>query len=78
MSFDIQETVNRARHDLAQRLHVSEAEVTQTSVDQTDFPDASLGAPIEDEMSAQLITPGWCIRLAARGGTYEYRANQTQ
>ena len=43
-----------------------------------DFPDAALGAPVEDEMSAQLLTPGSRIRLIAKGRTYEYRANQRQ
>jgi len=38
----------------------------------------SLGAPAKDEMSGQMITPGWRIRLQARNQTFEYRANKNQ
>ena len=74
----IAEALVRARTDLAQRLGVDEQDITQGSVDPADFPDAALGAPIEDEMSAQVITPGWRIYLKADGKTYEYRANGRQ
>jgi len=72
------ETLVRARSDLARRLKVSEHEIKEGSVEQADFPDAALGAPVEDEMSAQVITPGSRIRLIANGQTYEYRANARQ
>lgn len=78
MDSNRQQTIDRARRDLAQRLGVSPTEITESSVEQTDFPDAALGAPVEDEMSAQVITPGWRIRLRADDKTYEYRANVRQ
>jgi hypothetical protein len=78
MAIDEQETVDRARRDLAQRLGVSEAEVVTLSVKPADFPDAALGAPVEDEMSAQVISPGLRIKLKAINGTFEYRANERQ
>jgi hypothetical protein len=78
MSFDQRETNDRARRDLARRLDVDENEVAEQSVEAAEFPDAALGAPVEDEMSAQVITSGWRILLTARGQTYEYRANQNQ
>ena len=68
----------KARGDLAQRLGLDENDVTEAVVEQADFPDASLGAPVGDEMSAQVITPGWRIRYKAGGETYEYRATQRQ
>ena len=71
-------TVVKARADLAQRLGVSENEIAEGHIEQTDFPDASLGAPVADEMSAQMITPGWRIRLNAGDNTYEYRATARQ
>jgi hypothetical protein len=74
----IAEALVRARADLAQRLELSENDIIDGSVEQTEFPDAALGAPIEDEMSAQVITPGWRIHLEANGKTYEYRANARQ
>jgi len=70
--------VIKARSDLARRLGVDENEIAQGHIEQTDFHDASLGAPVEDEMSAQVITPGWRIKLTAAGGTYEYRATARQ
>ena len=74
----ITEALLRARQDLGRRLGVGEEEILEGSVDPADFPDAALGAPIEDEMSAQVITPGWRIRLKANGRTYEYRASARQ
>jgi hypothetical protein len=68
----------KARSDLARRLGVDENAITEGHIERTDFPDASLGAPVEDEMSAQMITPGWRIRLKAGGETYEYRATARQ
>jgi hypothetical protein len=78
MEFNQQQAIDRARHDLAQRLGVGENEITLESVEPADFPDAALGAPIEDEMSAQVITSGWRINLQANGKSYEYRASARQ
>ena len=74
----IAEALVRARADLAQRLGLSENEIIEGAVEQAEFPDAALGAPTEDEMSAQVITPGWRIYLKANGRTYQYRANARQ
>lgn len=70
----IVEALVRARADLAKRLGVEEVEILEGAVEETEFPDAALGAPLSDEMSAQVITPGWRIRLEAQSRTYEYRA----
>ena len=78
MSSSQQDIVDRARRDLAQRLGTTETGIDLELAEQTDFPDAALGAPIEDEMGAQVITPGWRITLQANGKTYEYRANARQ
>jgi len=78
MSTIAPEIISKARRDLAQRLRLNENEITEVGVEQTEFPDASLGAPVEDEMSAQVITPGWRIRFQAGGETYEYRATERQ
>ena len=74
----IAEAVTRARKDLAERLKLNEGDIAEGSVAQTEFPDAALGAPVEDEMSAQVLTPGCRIQLVAKGHTYEYRATQKQ
>lgn len=72
------DAVKRARKDLAGRLGVAEDEIEEGGIEETDFPDLALGAPIEDEMSGQMITRGWRIRLRAKGDEHEYRANQDQ
>ena len=72
------DALKRARVDLAQRLGVSENEIEEGSIEETDFPDLALGAPVEDEMSGQMMTKGWRIRLRAKGDEHEYRANKDQ
>ena len=79
MSASKEEIVRRARADLAKRLGVSEDEIKEETVEEADFPDMALGAPLKDEMSGQMITSGWRIRLkAGQGGDYEYRADKNQ
>jgi len=72
------EAIVRARSDLARRLGVPESDITEGSAEQAEFPDAALGAPAKGEMSAQVMTDGWRIRLMANGKSYEYRANARQ
>lgn len=78
MSFSRESAVQRAKQDLANRLRVSESEIKTASVSEEDFPDASLGAPVNDEMSAQMISSGWKIKFEADGKNYEYRADKYQ
>jgi hypothetical protein len=78
MALSKEEAVKRARADLAKRLGVSEDEVKEEAVEQADFPDMALGAPVEDEMSGQMITTGWRIRLKAKESGYEYRAGRNE
>jgi hypothetical protein len=73
-----EEAVEKARNDLARRLNTDAAKITEQSVEDADFPDMALGAAEDDEMSGQMITRGWRIRLSADGKTYEYRADKNQ
>lgn len=73
-----EEAVERARKDLAGRLNVEPSKVSESAVEDADFPDMALGAPEDGEMSGQMITRGWRIRLAADNKTYEYRADKNQ
>ena len=72
-----EEAVEKARKDLAQRLKVDAADI-KDSVEDADFPDMALGAAEDGEMSGQMITRGWRIRLSAGGQSYEYRADKNQ
>ena len=72
------DAVEKARKDLAQRLNTDADAIKEQSVEDDDFPDMALGAPEDDEMSGQMITSGWRIRLGANGQNYEYRADKNQ
>lgn len=78
MSFTRDSAVARAKRDLAGRLKVSEGDISEVSTSEKDFPDMSLGAPEKGEMSAQMISSGWQIKLGAQGKNYEYRADKYQ
>ena len=78
MGFTKESAVERAKQDLAGRLNISESDITEGDVDKVDFPDMSLGAPANGEMSAQMISTGWRINLNAKGKDYEYRADKYQ
>jgi hypothetical protein len=78
MSFTKESAAAAAKSDLATRLGVSEGDIRQIAVDDVDFPDMSLGAAASGEMSAQMISSGWKIKLGANGDNYEYRADKYQ
>lgn len=72
------QAIARAKADLSKRLGIAENQISENSIENAEFPDMSLGAPQADEMSAQMISPGWKIRLHAAGQNYEYRADNQQ
>ena len=78
MAHNKEDAIATARKDLARRLGVSDAEIQEESVENSDFPDMALGAATSGEMSGQMITPGWRIRLQAKNQSFEYRANKQQ
>ncbi len=78
MGFTKESLIKRATTDLADRLSISEADVAFEGVADTDFPDMSLGAAVDGEMSAQMISSGWQITLGAGGRSYEYRGDKYQ
>ena len=78
MSFNKISATEKAKLDLAKRAGVSEGDVEMISVEETDFPDMSLGATAAGEMAAQMISTGWRINLRAGDKNYEYRADKYQ
>lgn len=78
MRFNKESAVETAKKDLAERLNISEGDVEIAEISETDFPDMSLGAPEDGEMSAQMISTGWKIFLRAGGKDYEYRGDKYQ
>lgn len=77
MEISRDEAIAIARKDLAERITAAPAEIHER-VEDAEFPDTALGAAGEDEMSGQMITPGWRISLNCHGRSYEYRANKNQ
>jgi hypothetical protein len=63
-----------AKADLAGRLDISLGKIKVLEVEETEFPDTSLGVPEPGKMHAQVITAGYIIKLAADGAVYEYHA----
>jgi hypothetical protein len=78
MGFTRDQLVDRAKQDLAERLDVGPDEVTEVSIDEREFPDMSLGAPVDGEMSSQMISSGWEMKFGVDGTEYEYRADKYQ
>ncbi len=78
MSFTKESAAERAKEDLADRLKIDKGDIDVVSTTDKEFPDMSLGAPAEDEVSAQMIASGWIIKLSAEGKAYEYRADKYQ
>ncbi len=78
MSFTRETATENAKNDLAERLGINADEIIEKGAVDRDFPDMSLGAPVADEMSAQMISSGWQIMLGASGNVYEYRADKYQ
>lgn len=78
MSFTKESATERAKRDLAERLDLADGSVREVSVTEKDFPDMSLGAPVDGEMSAQMISTGWEIKLGTGEKSYEYRADKHQ
>jgi hypothetical protein len=78
MSISKEDAVEKARKYLAGRLKLDTSAIKTSSVEDSDFPDLALGAGEDGEMSGQMITNGWRIRLGANGKTFEYRADKNQ
>jgi hypothetical protein len=68
----------KAKEDLANRISTDTGSISVLSVEDKDFPDMSLGAVVDGEMAAQMISSGWLIMLGTEGNTYEYRADKYQ
>ena len=78
MAISKENAVENARNDLAKRLKIDAGDVKESAVEETDFPDMALGAAEDGEMSGQMISRGWRIKLEAQGQTFEYRADKSQ
>lgn len=67
--------VAAARDDLARRFERDPTEIQFISVTSQQWPDSCLGVPEEDEVCAQVITPGYEVVLGLSGNEYTFRTN---
>ncbi|MBN2499889.1 MAG: hypothetical protein JXB38_03920 [Anaerolineales bacterium] len=72
----LQDLVDKAAADLAKRLAVTVDQINLLEAASVVWPDASLGCPEEGMAYAQVLTPGYLIRLEAGGQEYEYHASR--
>jgi hypothetical protein len=63
--------VRHAAAELAHRLGVDVGLITVLDVEAVQWPDTSLGVTKPGKIYAQVITPGYRIRLEVNGGVYE-------
>jgi hypothetical protein len=71
----LQNLIETAKADLAQRLAVSPSEILLLEAVSVTWPDASLGCPREGMVYAQVLTPGYLIRLQTGERMFEYHAS---
>lgn len=69
--------VLNATHALSAQTSVPVEEIQVIGYEQREWPDACLGLAQEDEMCAQVITPGWRVVLSAGGEQYVFRTDET-
>lgn len=68
--------INKAIADLAQRLTVSKDEIVLLEATSVVWPDGSLGCPQQGMEYAQVLTPGYLIRLQSGEQIFEYHASR--
>lgn len=70
---DVETAVKEA---LSASADVSGEEIEIVAVQEKEWPDACLGLGGEDELCAQVITPGWKVKLRADDEAYVFRTNE--
>ena len=74
---DLPDAVLAARESLSDKHDIPIAEINVDSYSEEEWPNACLGLPEEDEMCAEVITPGYEVTLQAYGEEYVFRTNET-
>jgi hypothetical protein len=69
---DLETLIEGAKADLAQRLSVQATQIKALETKEVVWPDTSLGCPQPGIAYAQILTPGYLIRLAYSGNEFEY------
>ncbi|MEP7135210.1 MAG: hypothetical protein ABI904_09785 [Chloroflexota bacterium] len=72
----LQGLIEKAKEDLAQRLSITTAEINVSEAAEVTWADASLGCPQKGMVYAEVLTPGYLIRLEYGGNVYEYHTSR--
>jgi hypothetical protein len=72
----VQNLVDQAKRDLAQKLSVMETQINLVEATPVTWPDSSLGCPEKGMAYAEVLTPGYLISLEYGGATFEYHAGR--
>ncbi len=64
------------KETLSMRMGVAPEDVEVVQVESREWPDACLGVAAEDEVCAQVITPGWRVTVRAEGEEYVLRTDE--
>lgn len=73
---NLPEAVVQARQVLADRLQVAVGDIQVKGFEAVEWGDACLGVEQPDIMCAQVVTPGYSVKLNAAGKTYEVHTDQ--
>ncbi|MBI5943986.1 MAG: hypothetical protein HY864_06430 [Chloroflexi bacterium] len=68
--------VDLAKQDLAQRLSIPAGDISVVDAREVTWSDGSLGCPQSGMMYAQVLTPGYLIKLVYDGREFEYHAGK--
>jgi hypothetical protein len=75
---EAERVVRRAIEDLAQRLGLDGDRISLVTVEAVEWSDASLGCPQPGMVYAQVIVPGFRVKLEAGGQEYTYHSDAGQ
>ena len=73
---DLQNLIEKAREDLAERLSVPTTQINLNEVTEVEWSDSSLDCPQPGIAYLQAITPGYRIVLEVNSQSYEYHSNR--
>ena len=72
----LQSLIETAKEDLTRRLSISMTQISLVEATEVVWPDSSLGCPQEGMAYAQVLTPGYLIRLESGNKEFEYHASK--
>lgn len=72
----LENLIDRAVADLTHRFSIQADQITLVEATPVVWPDSSLGCPQKGMVYAQVLTPGYLIKLNADATEYEYHTSR--